>query len=765
MKQIVKLIILIFFGYQIQAQSTDSTLLGIVYDLNSKSILQGVIVEHGKSSVQTDQDGAFKIKHSSGDSLIRFKMIGYKDLALPMNALAEGLVYMEENAYLLSTTIISASKYEQPIAEATVSTSVINRSLPERLNTISGEKVLDRIPGVQIIDGQANIRGGSGYSYGAGSRVLLLMDDMPMMQVDAANPYWNDLPVENLGQIEVLKGAASTLYGSSAMNGVVHFRSATPNSQPVTQFTIAPTVFMQPELGNHWWGRPGTTAFPTETYFSVNHRSRKGKNDLILVSSFNKEISYNRDSDADAFRFQGNLRHRISDSLLLSFGANLNVGKSSDFFYWKDAGSYEGASGANSTNEKFRLMLDPALRYTSPGAYSHKILSRYYYIFNGADNQQENKSHSVYVEYQLRKHIPKILLDVQLGGALNSNWTKAQLYSDTSFQLFSQAAYFQLEKKFWNRVIINGGVRFESYQTEGPGKLNNEDIATKVHDQRNIFRAGMNAQIFNYTYLRASVGEGFRFPSIAEKYISTTAGGLRIVPNPLLQSEHGWSAELGIRQGWALWGIQGMTDISFFQSRYFDMMEFVLNNQLQFQSKNIGNTQIKGFELETTWSGYIGSWKLQTTMGYTYIDPVYREFDLKGKQLAINEREFAPIGQQNAANSSSYINILKYRSKHLFRCDITTRYKNFYFGYAFQYVSHVEAIDWLFQVTLFIQGINQFRSEHDHGYRIHDLHMGFEFGHWTLQLNLNNALNEAYTVRPGLMEAPRNLGLKWTFNF
>lgn len=756
-------VFMIFCCTCVVAQEPLTLLRGRVIDRNTGSSIPMALVIHGTQAVQCKLDGYFEIPKDPKDSTIRIKMVGYHALELPVHSIQGQDIFMEESTYLLSTAIVSASKREQPIAEATVSTSVIRKELPDRLNTLSGEKVLDRIPGVQIIDGQANIRGGSGYSYGAGSRVLLLMDEMPMMQMDAANPYWNDLPIENIGQIEVIKGAASTLYGSAAMNGVIHFRSETPGMDPYTEIILGSGIYLQPKNNNQWWGKPGTVDFPSETYLSLVHRRQIGKNDYALVGSLSRKIDYNRDSDSDNYRVFGNFRRRLTDSLLVSFAFNVNGGSSQDFFYWKDAGAFEGAPGATTSNDKFRLMIDPSLRYHDRKGFHHKLLTRYYYIHNGADNQQGNRSHHAYGEYQLRKNIESLKLDAQLGAVWSATWTSAQLYSDTSFTLSNKAFYAQLERKWGSRLTMNGGIRYEAYTSKGPGLLNGAEIAPKQNDDRLIYRAGLNYRLFEFTYLRTSVGEGFRFPSIAEKYISTTAGGLRIVPNPNLQSEHGWSIEIGVRQGWSIAGWKGMFDLSIFQSRYFDMMEFVLNNQLQFQSKNIGNTEIKGFELESGFQKQIGNWTLGFGGGITLIDPRYREFDLQGKSLAINEREFAPIGQQNAANSSAFENVLKYRSKNLVRADFNVRYKKLFFGYSFQYASHVEAIDWLFQVTLFIQGINQFRAEHDHGYRLHDLRVGTQWKAWTLQLNLNNSLNETYTIRPGLMEAPRNLYLKLSY--
>ncbi|MBK8955766.1 MAG: TonB-dependent receptor [Saprospiraceae bacterium] len=754
---------LVFFLLQfsiLAAQVQPGVLQGVVLDSRSKKPVSDVLVSCGAFLTHTNQEGMFHLIERLQDSIIRFNLVGYEEYAINLSEISKGPVLLTEKFLLLSTTVVSASKYERPIAESTVSMSVVGKELPNRLNSLSGEKALDRISGVQIIDGQANIRGGSGYSYGAGSRVMLLMDDLPMMQQDAANPYWNDLPFESIGQIEVIKGAASALYGSSAMNGVVHFRSVTPGLEPYTSITATSGIYLKPGNGKEWWGKNGELSLPFENYYAIVHRRKKARWDYSLNSSFDHKKGFNKDNNSENFRLNGIFRYRLTDSLLLSLGLNANGGSSSDFFYWLDNGLYQGAESAATRSDKLRFTIDPKLSYHDRKGFHHKLLGRYYNIFNGADNNQENKSHHAYLEYQLRKNLKVLKIDLQAGAVWNATWTKAQLYSDTSFSLGNQSLFLQLERRFGKRFILNAGIRYERYESNGPGLLGGEEVARKTDDDRFIYRAGLNYNIWNAGYLRMSVGEGFRFPSLAEKYIETTAGGLRIVPNTKLESEHGWNYELGLRQGWLIGNIKGMIDLAYFDSRYYDMMEFVLNNQLQFQSRNIGNTQISGFEVEFYINQSLLNFNWTLSGGYTRIDPKYREFDLSGKQLAINEREFGTIGQQNAANSSSFENILKYRSKDLLRMDFQLDFSGFYMGYAFQYVSHVEAIDWLFQVTLFIKGINDFRQIHDHGYRIHDFRVGTNWGPWNLQLNVNNLTNEIYTTRPGLMEAPRNMSLK-----
>ncbi|MBK9108147.1 MAG: TonB-dependent receptor plug domain-containing protein [Saprospiraceae bacterium] len=430
------------------AQELAQSLQGLVLDNKTKEPISDVMVTSGKKYCFTNERGEFKLSLDSTAHVLRFKLVGYETKEIPIEMLTAEPVLLEESFLLLSTTVVSASKFERPIAESTVSMNVITKEMPDRLNSISGEKVLDRIPGVQIIDGQANIRGGSGYSYGAGSRVLLMMDDMPMMQHDAANPYWNDLPMESIGQIEVIKGASSTLYGSSAMNGVVHFRSVLPGSDPYTAISIVPTVYLKPGNGKEWWGKEGQISLPYENYFSIVHRKKINQWDYSVNASYDRKIGFNKKNNSDNVRFNGIARYRMSDSLLFSLGINANGGSSSDFFYWLDNGLYEGAEGAATKSDKLRFTIDPALSYHDRKGFHHKLISRYYNIFNGADQNQENKSNHAYGEYQMHKRINSILLDIQAGLVLNGTWTKAKLYSDTAFTLHNQAAYLQLENVF-----------------------------------------------------------------------------------------------------------------------------------------------------------------------------------------------------------------------------------------------------------------------------------------------------------------------------
>lgn len=132
------------------------------------------------------------------------------------------------------------------------------------------------------------------------------------------------------------------------------------------------------------------------------------------------------------------------------------------------------------------------------------------------------------------------------------------------------------------------------------------------------------------------------------------------------------------------------------------MMEFVFTGFVKgFQSQNIGNTDIKGFELSAAGATPIGRHLLTYTGGYTFIEPRFVEFT-----------------EEDNRRSSADFNILKYRSKHLFKLDIEDQLGPWTFGSGILYTSKMEAIDAIFELV--IKGLKEFRQNHG-GYTVVDL--------------------------------------------
>ncbi|HUN17906.1 MAG TPA: carboxypeptidase-like regulatory domain-containing protein, partial [Saprospiraceae bacterium] len=170
-----KYLILLICTYFVSNIYTQNLIHGVVFEKDRAIPIVGAVVSIGSKGTITDTDGKFSLEKEVNQNYMVVSFTGFKKTRILLSESNEYNIKLEEESVLLQTTVISSSRFETSIAQSSVSMEVIAAKDIEKLSTNSVEQVLDRVPGVQILDGQANIRGGSGYSYGAGSRVMLVM--------------------------------------------------------------------------------------------------------------------------------------------------------------------------------------------------------------------------------------------------------------------------------------------------------------------------------------------------------------------------------------------------------------------------------------------------------------------------------------------------------------------------------------------------------------------------------------------------------------
>lgn len=733
----------------------------------SGETLVAATVQVGEWGTITDFEGAYSLNLPAGNHLLTVSYVGFQPQSLPVmikaGEVTELNVVLAEEPTLLQTATVTSGKYEKALGELTVSLEVLRPSLIENTGKVSLDEALQKVPGLTIIDGSANIRGGSGYSQGAGSRVLLLVDDVPILQADAGYPNWGDVPVESIEQVEVLKGAASALYGSSALNGIINVRTAYARNEPETKAAVFATSYLSPaDERLKWWDDAGSEASPYSAGASISHRRKIGKLDLVAGGFYLNEESYRKDNFQRYGRANFNLRYRASDRLNYGLAGNVNSGQSGSYFYWiSDTAAYIGHPTTLARSSRLRYNLDPFVNYYDASGNRHRFLGRMYSVDNKNNRNQSNQSYSWYGEYQFHRRF--VMSDAALTAGIVGLATSvnAELYGDTTFSSRNLAAYVQLEKKFFERLNVSAGFRYERNLLINPGFENPSGpiAAAEEREDKPVFRVGLNYELAKATFLRASWGQGYRFPTVAEKFIYTDAGGFFVVPNPSLGSETGWSAEAGIKQGFRLGGFEGFLDLAAFLMRYQDMIEF--NYTIgAFQSVNIGGTDIRGLEVTAAGQGRIGKLPLRLLGGYTIIDPTFLEWD-PTPPVGLDRSQ----GQLNFQNSSNReTNVLKYRFRHSVKFDLETNFNKFYVGAEVFYLSRIEAVDFIF--NLIVPGLKNFQDANPDGFWYSNFRFAYKpSDELRISLLLGNAFNRAYTIRPALMEPPRNITLRTDWRF
>jgi iron complex outermembrane receptor protein len=798
MRKAIQALFMLFL-LPLMAMGQTATIKGIVVDAANNDELIGVnvVIKGTTTGTSTGIEGDFELKVTPGKVTLVFSYLGYdrkeETIEIAAGQTKEIQVKLTEEATILTTTVVSASRYEKKLSEETVSLDVIKPTFIENQNINTVDDAIRRNPGVSLIDGQVNIRGGSGFSYGAGTRVLLLLDDLPILQADAGFPNWSSIPMENIGQIEIIKGAASALYGSSAMNGIINVRTAYATGDPVTKVSMFSTVYDNPRGGTDvdgnpvrtdWWNLNSldiggsqkdlaTWTRPYETGFNVGHRQKFGKFDLVLGGQAVLGQAWTYGSFENRGRLSVQTRYRINEKMNFGINANVQGGKSGTFFLWNGNEGIDRYKpldivGDPTVTKSQRITVDPFFTYADEKGNRHKVLTRWYSVDNDNSNDQGNFSDFFYAEYQYQKRFSDINLSIS-GGAVASYVTvDAPLYGDQTLTGRNFAIYGQADKKFFNKLNVSLGLRVESNeQTDTPAET------------KPVMRFGANYQAAEYTFIRGSFGQGYRFPTLAEKFIQTNLGtGIQITSNPGLNSETGMTAELGFKQGIKIGGFSAFFDVAAFYLRYKDMMEFnpiVVSAQpliLGFQSQNVGNTQILGIETSLMGEGKLFN-RFPTTamLGYTFIDPKYVDFDPE-----VEGREGVAVDLDGNA-----YNVLKYRFRHTFTGQWDINIKGFDFGANLQYFSFMENYDGIF--NLFIPGLIDYREERlrdnyidknpkrwYEGNLIADIRAGYTFrdandNKYKVSFLVRNVGNRDYTLRPALMEAPRSYSLRVDLEF
>ena len=776
MKTSVTFFLLTFFLTRIFSQT--SFIQGYVIDTKNKEPLPGAVISLNGTGVLTDYNGIFILSGTPENKKeIKIELIGYDtkkiEITFPEKDTAKITVELNGMNEVLDEVVISAGKFEQKISDVTVSMDVIKPSLIENKNTTDIGLFMNQVPSVNTYDGQISIRNGSGFSYGAGSRVLVLVDEIPMLSADAGDIKWNYLPVENLEQVEVLKGAASALFGSSALNGVINFRTAYAKDKPSTTLNVYNGIYDRPEREELWYWRGKNN--PRYDGLNFNHAQKIGQFDVVVGGHLFNDDGFRQGETELRKRGNVNLRYRFKKIKGLSVGVNLNSmnTKGGLFFLWKaDTAAFKPADNTIQIYDNYRLNIDPFIVYFTEKAGKHSLRTRYFRTNNVNDMNQSSLAELYYAEYQFQKKFKNNLILTSGIVAMEQEIFGDSIYGRHTGK--NRAVFLQFDKKFWNKLTVSVGLRGEFYkvdsaQTKGElkiGRLQQSNLPLQP-----VARIGTNYQIAKFTYARASFGQGYRFPSVAEKFINTAVSSLKIFPNPNLQPERGWSAEVGIKQGFKISEFRGFFDVAAYLTEYRNMIEFVFGyyfpenisqptfsdyiNYAGFQSKNIERGKITGIDISITGKGKIGPVDITVFGGYTFSD-------------AINPN-YNAVADTISPGSDSLSNRLKYRTRHLFKNDIQFDYKKFSFGWSVRYTSRMDNIDKRFEESLFydqipglkayiLPGLKEYRQNERNGYWINDLRFSYLVSeNLKLSFILNNAFNTEYAMRPGLLGAPRTI--------
>ena len=137
----------------------------------------------------------------------------------------------ETGVIKLEEIVVTATKTEKKVEDAPGSVTIISKEEIERRNIKTVDEALSELKGVftkrnkGLMDSTSSVRlrGFKGDQY-----TLILLDGQPLNDAYTGGLEWGMLPVDNIERIEVIRGAASALFGGNAMGGVINIITKTP---------------------------------------------------------------------------------------------------------------------------------------------------------------------------------------------------------------------------------------------------------------------------------------------------------------------------------------------------------------------------------------------------------------------------------------------------------------------------------------------------------------------------------------------------------
>ena len=381
---------------------------GLVLDELSREPLPGANVWlDSLNGTITDSQGNFFLPAATGKHLLRISFIGFQDQVVEVTIKdTEVFLYIKlvSSARELGEVVISAGKYRQRLEEVTVSLDVIKPDLIQDKNQVSLKTTLQQAPGVNVTDGQANIRSGSGWTYGAGTRVQTLVDGMPLISGDANQVQWDMVPLHSAERIEVLKGASSVLYGSAALNGVVNIITHPFPEKTRLNVNLYSGFYDRPKNESlAWWNNSQlNSGFNFDWQNAINEN-----NALVLSGGYIADQGFRYLDDEKRTRLFGKYYHRSSrvKNLEISLAGHVMYSDVGNSLLWEsDSLGYIPLDSSITRAYGWDYYLDGAINYRH-GRFRHSLQTRYLKINNITfDDQRDftNRSDLIFGEYRIQ---------------------------------------------------------------------------------------------------------------------------------------------------------------------------------------------------------------------------------------------------------------------------------------------------------------------------------------------------------------------------
>lgn len=742
-------LLVLFFASNIYSQT--GLLHGSVIDNSNDGLISSAKIKLEstglKKSFEAESDilGKYSFQNlPEAEYMLTASRLGYKSEKIEKVSVTNG---SPQAINILLTPIdieidkinVTATKTELTLKQTPSSISIVSSDEIKNKNLMTFDDILSDVQGVTVfktsginvqslsIRGSSDVAGG-----GIGNRVLLLLDGRPSLTGDSKGALWSLIPISIIERTEVVKGAFSSLYGSSAIGGVVNVITKKPTYKAFTGLNL--NYGFYEKLNDSLKFTDKLLSFKGMDVF---HSNTWKKLAYLLNFNYKQNDGHAQQTDYEFYSGLAKLMYDVFRNRDLE--VTLQFTKSNGAFphYWrKDPGKIAEPYKTSQIYLGDRIKKETRsidVFYTALPSAKTKYTSRFYY-YGLYSLSHYNPNNFVSIQYAppgqaLETTIKSYnfgnisQLDYQLSSrnylisGIDVQWNVVRsdpesiLYGNqqmNNFAAFVQNQYKIAVDKQGNSILSStAGVRIDYNKFVGLSRFIQLSPKLSFLYSPNIING-----VFKNTSYRFLVGRAFRAPSIAELYFKKELfGGFDFVFNPRLKPEEMISAEVGFRKQYEK---RFTLDVSAYINEYNNLIQYVNiggNINGPFQVQNIAKAQIRGFEFLIDYNSSFNLSKEPFGYGFNFN---YSLID--AKDLSANRKN----------------DFLPYKPRHILNFSGDLNYFGFNFNFTGKYVSKVDE-------DLF------YKYEEPGDYFILDMKLSKKlFGKTTIFAAISNLLNTSY---------------------
>jgi iron complex outermembrane receptor protein len=533
---------------------SQSTLQGTVTDARTHEPVAGVVIKQAENDLaHTDAKGNFTIQ-TTGVSSISFSMIGYNTKVYNLTGAQTIQVVLEPSTIDLQQVVVSASRERQARQDAPIAISKINATQIHDTKATALYQLLNKVTGVYMVNlgnEQHTMAIRQPITYNA--LYLYMEDGLPIRPTGIFNHNsLYEINMSGVRDIEVIKGPASSLYGSNAIGGAINFITQGPPAGYAGNVSVQGDNYKYRRVDADGGFSTGKFGLYAGGYIAHQKDSWQDYSDFDKYSvNFKTTYDFDNSTRLTTSVAYNYLNTQTPGSLDSAHFYSKSYGANQRFSYRKVKAFRANTRLEHAWNEKSNTFLTLFYRNNSTAQLPSYFISDVrdnagnYLSSNGQENDQSFHSlgllaqhrqdfdflrsrliTGVYVDNSPSSYYAKYL-DIQKDVVNNyyTSYTNTGRYiDDYRIKLFNTAAYAQYEIRPTDPLRIVMGLRYDRIHYNFTNKIPAGSTKYKQQETNdfNIVapKLGLTYNFGNNKGLYANYSVGFQPPETGDLYSS-----------------------------------------------------------------------------------------------------------------------------------------------------------------------------------------------------------------------------------------------------